>query len=562
MTLRPPSSYGIATWPAARGGRRAPSPVIAGLRRRVSARVQTRHGAARRGAGATEGPLTPHTTARYTGQRLRTRRVCVGPTSARARMSSNTHEPDFNWHPAVHARFGEHLFFYLVRLRQAFHRPVAEQVRELLERAEIRFACEYTVFGHWDALIRVWLTSPSQHRFLKTLDRADSNVAEVRHFQAARIRHLWSGRDDDLLAPRADVRDAIASFDREIRLTVGSPNDASATRQSLIAAGLILERPAPTEDAVKFYVALRRTEDHVPQDVEERGVLQAIKNAGLAPRSSLYMGFGNFADYLIRGVADTYKDVLDWTAKVDQELQDSYLRPMTLLIADPSARESDNVNDLQALSHDDEASLALLGLDEASVARVGDLAAPQRSALNDLVRTAYELSQDDPPLRAKLRSLLRASVLGDRDSLNASLAFLLDFEWFLGEYLKRAWSEVFGKQWIAVLAARFAETPDNQRYADEVRKPDQWTLGSCVHMAMAVAEMDDNADSRLKHQLGDTWKGEVRTLLTLRNFIAHGKLRKFERLDDFAGEWGVILRDIMGAATLHFRCERLISNGG
>ncbi len=102
-----------------------------------------------------------------------------------------------NWHPRVHVRFGEKLYFYLLRLRQPLQEPVADHMQKILLRADIASGCEYSVFGQWDGLLRVWLPEASQHRLLFVLAQ-DRDVAEVRHFEAEQVRYLWTGKSDDL----------------------------------------------------------------------------------------------------------------------------------------------------------------------------------------------------------------------------------------------------------------------------------------------------------------------------------------------------------------------------
>lgn len=467
----------------------------------------------------------------------------------------------YNWHPLVHARFGETLFFYLLRLREPSLRPVAEQLRAGLVRAGIRHACEYTVFGHWDALVRVWLTPASRHRLLHVLrPGGESNVADMREFQTSEIRLLWSGDDRDRMAPDPAVQDSIAEHRRyilEVASQGAGPPD-SDRQQGLVEAQLLLPRPAVPRTAVKFYVTLSRLGGDLSPAGEAERVASAVAAAQLSDRASVYVGFGGFADYLIRCVADTYADVLQYTASLDTGFRKLRVRPMTLLIANNDAIESDNINDLWALDTDDENTLRVLELGGNGAAHLEALPRDQRDALNNLVNVAHELSAGDRRLRDKLRSLLRASLQNDRDALISAVAFLLEFEWLLGEYLKRAWADVFGPEWIKRLAEEFTRY-DSQHEAEVLKKPDEWTLGSCVQMAITAADVNKEVSAQLTQHLGDRWKDQMRALVPVRNLIAHGRLRTIDRFDDFTGEWGEKLLSLLNIATLHFRCELLMT---
>jgi hypothetical protein len=465
----------------------------------------------------------------------------------------------YNWHPAVHVRFGEKLYFYLIRLKSPL-RP-EDQLRQILSSADISYACEYAIYGHWDALVRVWLTDTSQRRFLFALRRAESAISDVRHFQVSQLRYLWTGSSKDLLADSSvELDTALAERRDEINLAVNSGDQLdSVVREKLKEKKLIFKRPEPEgDDPVKFYVCLK-TYTNLEQAAEVEQVLHAITSAKLTERSSLYTGVGSFADHLLRCVADTYSDVLSLSVALASNLNNVDVRPMTLLVANSDAAESDNVNDPAPLSTDDQDILRLLDLPETGPALLESLPGKQRHALYTLVQSVYKQSEGDSQLREKLRDLLRASVKNDREQLGAAIVFLLDFEWYLSEYLKRAWASAYGENWINRLAEEFASNDKTESYEETVRKPADWTLGACVHMAIASASANTEVKAQLTRELGPEWPAQMRTLVELRNLLAHGKLRRIDSLDDFTGEWGKLLSDFMSVAALHFRCERLVN---
>jgi hypothetical protein len=477
----------------------------------------------------------------------------------------------YNWHPAVHKRFGEHLHFYLIRLRDPLHEPVSEQIRRALQDAHVEYACEYSIFGFWDALVRVWLTPAAEKKFERIRKDPAANMADVRHFQARHMHHFWLGHDRDLLADDRDTQQAIAARDDDIRFTVNHPDHEDVEMwERLFRANVLLERRNTLSDcpddtgedslymdgaaAVKFYVALSRPDEELPVDRELRRVFEAIESSGLQPRSSLYAGDGEFGSYLVRCVADTYSDVLKWSASLDVSLRATNLRPMTLLIANTDAREWDNVNDLYALTGDDSATFDLLELEEGDEALLAELSGDQREALNRLVTTVHAISVDQPSIAARLRPLLRSSLKADKETLMASLAFFLEFEGFLETYLKRVWGEVY-KDWPTELAADF-EQADIQPLSPGDMKPDKWTLGGMYHAALNSAKANNHLAHRFHLQLGDDWETKMGVLAELRNLIAHAGLRQYSSFMDFTGPWGQRLAQIINAAPLYFTIER------
>lgn len=257
---------------------------------------------------------------------------------------------------------------------------------------------------------------------------------------------------------------------------------------------------------------------------------------------------GNFTSYLLRCVASDYAGVLKTTSELDKYLVELSVERTTFLIANPGAHESDNINGVQqtGLTRDDVHDLTsdVLGLGEDATAIFSRLPTTQRDALHQLLTKAHEISRQDSSLREKLRTLLRACLRNDGDAVTASLAFLLDTEYYLGEYLKRAWGSLYG-DWISYLSNEFARSEATVRYAKEVGEPDLWTLGPLIGMTMATAESDPKVDALLTTDLGHRWKTQLLRLRGIRNKVAHGQVRKEGRLDDFAGEWGTTLTYIL-----------------
>ncbi len=457
-----------------------------------------------------------------------------------------------NWHPKVHLRFGEKLCFYLLKLRQPLIEPVADHIRTLMQQADIEYACEYSLFGYWDALIRVWLTEVSQHRLLFCLDR-DSQITEVRHFEAEQVRYLWTNTDDDLLAIRGQIDGEITANDADIRtvaqtMTANGPAWDLATTQSLIGAELLIPSPERKDGEVKFYWSLNRAGTGKSLDAETKTLLRAIHDVGIADRASLYTGVGNFTSYLLRCVAPSYDGILAITSRLDHYLDELEVERTTFLIANQSAREYDNINGAQysGLTRDDvhDVTTDVLELGETAIALLSGLPNPQRDPLHRLITKAHEISRQDEAMRGRLRTLLRACLENNRDSVTASLAFLLDTEYFLGNYLKRAWGSLYG-EWIKHLAALFERDAATTRYVAAIREPDEWTLGTLIGMAEASAEADPKVDARLTADLGSRWKTQLLRLREVRNRVAHGQVRREPRLDDFAGKWGETLASIL-----------------
>ncbi len=479
-------------------------------------------------------------------------------------MQQALQRADFTWHPLVHTReYDETLYFLLIRLEEARHRPVADQIREVLADAEIEYACEYSIFGYWDALVRVWLNDGAYHRLIRKFgDKARSNVQKFEAFVTTEIRYLWNGKGQNILDEDRKVLKALARRQKLVDSVVTIPEEVTDdTWTTLLHDELIIDRSKTEVDrpGVKFYVALERVGGDLTPEGEPEQVLDAIKNCDLTHRSTLYSGMGPYAAYLVRCVADTYGEVLDYSAALDVQLAGTRLRPMTLLVANTDARESDRVNHPKYLSHRAETLLTLLGLDEESL-RFAHHNASDWEGLDELLRLAHELAGDDTHLLDTLVGILKACMKDDHDEMARASSFLPASEWFVGKYVISAWRSSLGKQWFTVLMQRFEAEEKLQRSAEELRKGEEnWTAGSYAHMAVATADFSDEFNARLQRQLMPDWKTQIMNYCERRNEPGHGKLRAIRHLDAFRDKsHRELLRELMETSTLCWRARRMV----
>jgi hypothetical protein len=443
----------------------------------------------------------------------------------------------YNWHPAIHAGYEETLYFVLIRLRLPLHEPVADQLRAILDVANVPFACEYSVFGHWDALVRVWLTHGGYERLYRLLNKKDqNNIDKFETFAATDIRYLWSGKEHDLLRD-VSVTKVLARRKKLIDSAVTNPDllDSGAWA-TLEQDGLVIRRhtAAPATESVKFYIALERVGATVPAEGELEAVLDAINLCDMKDRASLYVGKSWFAGYLVRCISDTYSGVLKMSRALDIKLRHTPLRPMTLLIANVDARESDRVNDTRSLSRRAENTLELLDVED-DPSKFTTLNMHDWDALAELVERAHELAGEDVTTLPSLLDLLRACLKDDHNELARALAFLPDSESFLAEYVIRAWTATIGDHWFNELTRQFAADPQFARSAEELRKDKEteWTAGSYAFFAVNTAAFSELFDARLKRQLSADWKDQMLLYAELRNRPAHGKLRAIGHIDMF-----------------------------
>lgn len=456
----------------------------------------------------------------------------------------------------------------LIRLDEARHRPVTEQIRELLQAADVQYACEYSIFGYWDALIRVWLNNGALHRLTRLLDDKHKHIYNVQKFEifyTAEIRYLWSGNERNLLDDDHDVLNALSRRKKQIENLVAAPNEPDKKSQSLLAEeGLLIDRDHTDVDrpGVKFYIGLERVGGDLIPDGEPMQVLKAIKKCAFVNRATLYSGHSHFAAYLVRCVTDAYHEVLDASACLDIQLSGTRLRPLTLLVANTDAPESDCVNHPKSLSQRAERMLTLLDFHEESL-KFATHDAADWEALDDLVNHAHELAGTDKKLLATLISILRACMRDDHDELARATSFLSDSEWFIGKYVIYAWRVSLGENWFNQLKEVFDADPKLARSAEELRKGEEhWTAGSYAHLAKETANVSEEFDARLKRQLMQDWKRQIMRYYERRNEPVHGKFRSIPHLDVFKDKaHRTRICELMETSVLCWHARRVVEGG-
>lgn len=473
------------------------------------------------------------------------------------------HPISYNWHPAVHdLYFEEKLYFVMIRLKEPLHRPVAEQVSDLLKAADVQYACAYPLFGWWDALIRVWLAPPAWRRLgAEIKDKPEHNVSDVQVFTTSSIHYLWRGNKKDMLSPEKKIKTAIAAHTEDIEAQAQVPERTDTDIWAELAKNdLLFPRPPTREGGVKFYTSLERTGGDHSVEVEIDAIFKAMDSTVLGTtgtrmtkQATLYCGAGNLADYLVRCVADNYDDVLALAESFDKHLRKTRLRPMTMLVANPGASfESDHVNNILHLSQDHANAGELLGLSPKVIA---NLQPADRQAITKLTFKAFELANEDQALREMLIAILQAAALNDHAALQSSLSFLLAFEPYFKKRLTREFSDIFGPNWFPILLGLLGSKSKWKKHADEVNKElDSWTLANFVLTAIAASELNLGFRGSINSQLGSNWKSEADALKDLRNDLAHGRVHEFQRLDLYDQKLIEFLSRALKAAVFWRRC--------
>ena len=470
---------------------------------------------------------------------------------------------EYNWHPQVHTHMGEELWFFLIRFKDPTVGAVEDQLRAVLNEAGIVHACRYTLYGFWDGLVRAWMTEAMTRRFLRLVKdrRVELGIDDVRPFEVTELHYLWRG-DPNLLESGPSI-EKLNAFEEAIEAVRG---DASLlqpkVREDLIGNKLLIKRPPVSSTGVKLYVTLGHTaSSSFTQDQEVEHMLRAIQAAGFAEHCSLYVGH-RFARFFLRCSAKDFDSAHELNEQLYLQLRDLHkiglaLRPMTFMIINASA-ESDNLNCFGSLSRVDESTAERLELTALGRRRFGTMSQPQRARYHELVLRIDSLSLSDERLSPKLTGFLRACIEEDIDGVNASCAFVFDFEWLFHQYMLRVWGSQYGSDWISELSTRIAAlNPPGGVPGGLQSSPAEWTFGAVHKFAELSGLADPDIQDALVRDLGADWHGRVKALVEIRNFAAHSKARRVAQLSNLSGQWGRQVEEIINSAEFYFRLDNL-----
>ncbi|HET9592817.1 MAG TPA: hypothetical protein VFP17_07865 [Solirubrobacterales bacterium] len=469
---------------------------------------------------------------------------------------------NYNWHPQVHAHLGENLWFFLIRFKDPTSAAVEDQMQRLLTETGVKHACEYTLYGYWDGLIRVWMTDTLKRRFVRVLkSKADAlGVEELRSFEVGALYYLWHDPALDLLDSGPALADT-NSFKDQIQAAEGDA-DKLEDPHALLGNSLLIERPDWPSGGVKIYMSLDYTAPSpYAQEYEVPRILRAIEAAELEKRASLYVGAG-FSRYLLRCAVNDFNSILGLTENFYQQLSELHrtglaLRPNTFVIIEASM-ESDNFNYFGSLSAADELTAERLDLDLLGRQRLAEMSQDERTHIHDLVVRADTLAREDEQLNGKLTALIRACIEEDLDEVRNALLFVIDFEWEFREYMIPIWAGHYSGDWRKQLVGRAESAEPGKNWESQLEiSPSEWTFGA-LHKLAAVSGRDAPViQEKLEEDLGEKWHGEIQALVTLRNYAAHSKAKTEKRLSDLSGSWGRRVEEFINSAEMYRRLTHL-----
>ena len=138
------------------------------------------------------------------------------------------------WHPLVHQRFAEELYFFLLSAKPFYEKNIFEDLDELMNDFGVEGYCAYRIFGQYDILLRVWLPSARGPQFLDKATERIGNLQAITPFHVTSLRDRWRFKDDDFTLTLSHLSSLTA---QEVKMVQDGKDPK--TKEKLIQASLL-----------------------------------------------------------------------------------------------------------------------------------------------------------------------------------------------------------------------------------------------------------------------------------------------------------------------------------
>ena len=272
---------------------------------------------------------------------------------ATSRETRRPERPRFEWHPEVHAGWGQSaLYFLRIGFGPTFRRRVVlEAMLGALDKLGVRSWSLDELLGGYDALLRLWV--PRQVAIVDLISqiRNDLSPMDIDYATVEEILRSWVWQSDDGPGLRYPLPGVMmrGMSPEEIRALeagrMGSDRFDELARENLIA-------PIGSSPGLRFYVALRL---YSTESASRRRFVEAISDivddAVGIDEPALYRCSG-FADFLVTGkagdgqLARLKSDLIEPLNTLPKELES---RSSTLVAAGDSVIHADSLPDFGSL---------------------------------------------------------------------------------------------------------------------------------------------------------------------------------------------------------------------
>lgn len=460
-------------------------------------------------------------------------------------------EPRLVWDATVHKYFLDTCNFFLFRYRQTPPDEI-KALQDEVTRLGIGSYYAYLLFGHFDALLRVWATAARINRLRGEIRKwAESGtLLEAREFLAQDYRLVFNGaiQTGPKISADGDGKDLFYRHAANINtiakaLNSGLSLSTEPLRQclrELITDKLVhvANSNQSSAETFRFAVALL-PEAGLATNVNLDEIVHWIldfnhAHQGKLMRAAVYHGIG-YGEFLISGIVDSY-EAMSWFSQFFRErIEGKRIRTETYLSSTSRCIVIDRIDPQQDDLSPVEVRLVsfLSSKERDSKFYHNELQKLDRGTREELheVYNKNEASLLWTPFSDHFRDFLEARVCNENRRLASALAVLLEIEGLLCVCWVASWrkggSELYGKVKDAASRVNIKDFDPN--------KPN---LSNILDISRKLKK--EGQDDLLSSAIGPTWdsvlEGEV--VKRLRNDVAHGRV--LVQADYLDKQWSVI----------------------
>jgi hypothetical protein len=431
------------------------------------------------------------------------------------------------WHQSVHEIAHEECSFFIFRFRSSSPSEVNQVLEQVLADQYIESYCLYMLFGHYDALLRVWARPDIRRRLVAALKELPVEIQALREMRVDSIHY----RDSD---PKVDEQ-LVDTYWPQIEEITRADHDNALLNDhhlhgvidDLLLKSVVLTAPGLTADQLKVYFSI---DSSVGSEPDATSVVTRLRTtfASFQPLA-IYVGEG-FGRFLVKGVGHSFSELSAVLPSIIDDLAREHLRCETFLVLGHRAPEADTIDAvLHSASSPAVARMLRAGgnkLDALVKRRTQDELEEVAKYFNE---HAIGLMREDNELGSLAVDVVAAALKDDPWAISASLYYLSELEYFTREYLRRrALPQAFAGNWLDVLAVELetaiSEGKSGFRSARELRDPGGWTLGNCVEIARLAMRLSAAFQSVVTTDLGANSIKLLDEAARQRNFVAHGRI--------------------------------------
>lgn len=446
-------------------------------------------------------------------------------------------EPRLMWAPEVHKRYSERCYIYLLTSPNSSGSSLVTGVKEVFKRIGVSGATYHIVYGHMDAMVRVWMTSQKRAAFVRTIQSpaVDLDLEAFYEFVSDEVEYSQLSRPDssdlDDQEIQEDVRNVVEKCDRDGAIALSESDRV----HRLLDRNLLFKYFA--EPGIKAYLFILSEEDALKNGRET--LRRAISGLDFSCYS-LYIGTDGFCSAIVKVIhSGEYSELLPKIEEVQRRILQHNLTCWSLVPADymkvkegelitPPASDEEEI--YRELTH----SMNSRGDESRDKIRERlrdrQVLDNVQLALNSAKESFATLSSEQEA-RAYDRwvGILRAAILPDRKEFNRSLSFMISIESDIRDLIKEISARIdidFDALKVPDRAGLDGSRVNlfNQKL-HESRKLDSAIIEADFQILILLLNTlsPHLSDKKLLHLISD-WEDFADEFATLRNLYAHGVL--------------------------------------